>query len=229
MQSKALIAGIIVLVVLAGGFLYYSQQATAPMEEVQDVSNDTSMLAEDQPVVEMVVDGDVYTVDTAASSLKWHAERIVGNAHDGTVPIVDGQVVVKDDQFVSGQFTVSVVDLTEEANNERFITHVKSDDFFSVDQYPTSQMVITQVEATDEADMFTVTGDLTIKGVTNSVNFPAKIVRDGDNIRATADFTIDRTQWGIVYDSGTILSELGDRAIRDEIEYSLVLVVTPQI
>ena len=228
MQSKALIAGIIVLVILAGGFLYYSQQATAPVEEVSDLSTDTSMPTLDEPAEEMVVDGQVYSVDTAKSSLAWHAERIVGNAHDGTVPIVDGQVVVKDDQFVSGEFTVSVADLTEKENNERFLTHVKSDDFFSVDAYPTSQMVITQVSATEDADMFTVTGDLTIKGITNSITFPAKNVREGDDIRATADFTIDRTQWGIVYDSGTILSELGDRAIRDEIEYSLVLVVTPQ-
>lgn len=226
MNKNILFGGIIVVVlVVLAGYFYYQQT-----NQVENPDNSNNQLMEDNFVkdeVEVSGEGEVYVVDEQGSSLRWHAERIVGNSHDGSAPFT-GKVVVKDDAFVNGAFVIDIANFTSDDNNERFMTHVKSEDFFEVESYPTAELVINSVELTDQDDVYTVQGDLTIKGQTNSISFPATITRDGENIRATADFTIDRTRWGIVYDSGSIFSEIGDKAIRDEIEFKLDLVASPE-
>lgn len=225
MNKNLLFGGILVILVALGGYFYYLQ--TNQTEDPTGSNNQTIETNSNQDEVEVSGEGEVYVVNEEESSLRWHAERIVGNAHDGNVPFT-GKVVVNDDTFVSGAFIIDVANFTSDDNNQRFMTHVKSEDFFEVETYPIAELVINSAEATDVANVYNVLADLTIKGQTNDIAFPATIVRDGENIKATADFTIDRTRWGIVYDSGSIFSEIGDRAIRDEIEYKLNLVVSPE-
>jgi len=95
---------------------------------------------------------------------------------------------------------------------------------FEVAMYPESTLVIRSAKPmADDSHTFTMTADLTIKDVTNEINFVAVFTPDRRN--ATADFSIDRTRRGLVYQSTSVFSNLGDKAINDIIEFTVDLVL----
>lgn len=165
----------------------------------------------------------IYTLDPAASTLEWEASRLAANPHIGTVALQSGTLLQANGSFIGGEFVIDMTQITEQKNNERFLTHVKNDDFFGVEQFPTSKLVLSSVSQKD-GNLYEVTGDLTIRDQTHSITFTAEMTNSGDQLNATAEFQINRTKWGIVYDSGSFFQQLGDRAIKDEITYRLDLV-----
>jgi hypothetical protein len=65
---------------------------------------------------------------------------------------------------------------------------------------------------------YNVKGNLTIKGITNEISFPAKVSLENGNVQAMGTATIDRTKWNIKYGSGKFFQGLGDKMIYDEFE-----------
>jgi polyisoprenoid-binding protein YceI len=105
---------------------------------------------------------------------------------------------------------------------------MKSDDFFSVEKHPTATFKATGFGINTNAKAgepnYTVRGELTIKGITNVVSIPARITQEGENMRTVADFTIDRSKWDIRYGSSSFFEGLGDKAIYDDIKFTLNMV-----
>ncbi|MEL6590748.1 MAG: YceI family protein [Bacteroidota bacterium] len=66
-------------------------------------------------------------------------------------------------------------------------------------------------------------GNLTIKGISQEISFPAMVNITDNALTAKASFTIDRTMWNIRYGSGKFFDDLGDKVIYDDIELSLDL------
>ena len=89
---------------------------------------------------------------------------------------------------------------TRGAWNAKLDRHLVSEDFFFAAKFPKATFVSQKIVAggTDGAT-HTLTGDLTMRGVTRSVTFPATMALTPKAFSANAEFTIDRTQWGIVY------------------------------
>jgi polyisoprenoid-binding protein YceI len=109
--------------------------------------------------------------------------------------------------------------LKDEGTNQKFVGHLKSDDFFSVEKHPNVKFEITSLKAGSSAGEYTVNGKLTIKGITNDVNFPAKVsVNNGGLVKAVGTAKLDRTKWDIRYGSGKFFQDLGDRMIYDDFE-----------
>ena len=107
--------------------------------------------------------------------------------------------------------------------------HLKSDDFFYVEKFPISTLKILEVIKNpsaegDAEDSYTVVANLTIKGITNIIEFVADININRNQFSATAKIKIDRTQWDIKYHSGNYVKDLGDKLILDEIEFDIALV-----
>ncbi|MEX2590589.1 MAG: YceI family protein [Chitinophagales bacterium] len=166
-----------------------------------------------------------FKVDTKASTLEWIGKKVTGK-HNGTIQVKSGNVSLTKGKL-SGNFTI---DMTTIENNDlegeyktKLENHLKSDDFFSVEKFPTSTFKITK--AVDEGNgKYEITGDLTIKGITNPVTFPATIsVIDGE-LRADANITFDRSKWKVKYGSGSFFDDLGDKMIYDDVYLSLSLV-----
>ena len=174
-----------------------------------------------------VPDGAVsYQVNTIDSEMQWHGERLLGKEHTGMVQITKGEVFEYEELLIAGNFVIDMTTIEENENNETLENHLKSGDFFDVEKYPTSEFVITKVEKEDDDTTdanFLITGNLTIKGTTQAIIFSTKVTKENDSYSAHAEFTIDRTRWGIEYDSGTIFSTLGNKAIDDEIDFVLDL------
>ncbi len=165
-----------------------------------------------------------HTVNTSKSTLNWLAKKVTGQ-HDGSVNIKSGSLTVNGDQITGGNFvldmtTIKVLDIKDAETNGQLLGHLNSDDFFSVASHKEATFKITKSVAKAGKDGATheITGDLTIKGITNSITFPAKVTLTKAGFIAAAKFTIDRTKWDVKYGSG-----LGDNAIYDDVEFNLYL------
>lgn len=165
---------------------------------------------------------DNYKVDLAASKIEWIGKKVTGQ-HNGTVDISSGDLKVEKGELAAGNFeidfnSIKVLDLEEAESNAKLTGHLKSDDFFSAEKHPKATFEITNVEKLSDAkgNNYKVDGNLTIKGITKNISFPAKVnIADG-KLTAQADFNIDRTQWDIKYGSGKFFEGLGDKAIYDD-------------
>ena len=171
------------------------------------------------------------TVDPSRSTLNWTAKK-VGGEHSGTVKIASGALEVKSNRLVGGTFamdmtTITDTDITNEGMNAKLTNHLKSEDFFSVEKHPKSTFVLTKVAPIAKAQAgqpnYTVTGNLTIKGITHPVTFPAVVKLSGDNAEATAKFDIDRTKWDIKY-RAAIIGTAADKIIDDNFAIDLKIV-----
>jgi polyisoprenoid-binding protein YceI len=169
-----------------------------------------------------LVKGTTLAVDPATSSLNWTAKK-VGGSHNGNVKLSKGALNLNGNKLTGGSFmidmtTITDVDITNEDFNKKLTGHLKSEDFFSVDKNPTSSFTISKVTPIAKAKAgepnYTVTGNLTIKGITNPVTFPATVKVNGDNAEATAKIDIDRTKWDIKYRSG-LIGTAADKIIDD--------------
>jgi len=111
--------------------------------------------------------------------------------------------------------SISCVDLAAGQGKEKLEGHLKSEDFFGTEAYPTAEFKTTKIQKGNGAN-YTISGDLTIKGQTHPVSFPANIVITKKMVKATGKVTIDRTLYGIKYGSGSFFDNLGDKAISNE-------------
>jgi len=167
------------------------------------------------------------TVDTSASKIEWVGEKVTGE-HNGIVKIKSGGLMVDGDQITGGNFlidmtTIDVQDLSGDSKG-KLMGHLRSDDFFSVEKHPTAKFIITSVNKSDqEGATHFIAGDLTIKGKTNKITFPAVVNMVGSKVNATAQFDLDRTKWDIRYGSGSFFDGLGDKMIYDDFKIDLML------
>lgn len=169
-----------------------------------------------------------YVIDAKKSELNWFAAKVTGK-HNGKVNIKDGSLK-KEVAGYSGVFTVDmtsikVEDLKDPEYNTKLVNHLRSDDFFSVDKHKTTTFKLKSIKEKKTKDAtHTVVGDLTIKGITNEITFPAKFNFSENSFKADAKFSIDRSKWNVRYGSGSFFDNLGDATIYDDIKFELSLV-----
>lgn len=171
------------------------------------------------------VDGN-YLVNVEDSVLTWHGSRMIASDHTGLVDIKSGNLEVQNGNLVGGEFVMDLNTITSDENLDRLVTHLKSADFFNVEQYPEAKLVINNV--VPGVDAYLVEADLTIKDITAPVVFSADLRQEGETMMATAEFVIDRTVWNIRYDSGQFFQDLGDKAIKDDITFGVNLIANIQ-
>lgn len=160
-------------------------------------------------------------INTQESTIEWIGEKITGK-HNGTVSLKSGQLMFNDGLLIGGSITmdmtsITVDDLQGEWGN-KLLGHLKSDDFFSVSNYNTAYMEITNVDYTD--DIAHITAELEIKGITQPITFQSTF----EDNSAQATIVIDRTKYDIKYGSGKFFDNLGDKTISDEFKLIINLV-----
>ncbi|MEJ2884553.1 YceI family protein [Pedobacter sp. GR22-6] len=166
-----------------------------------------------------------YKVDPAKSSLTWVGKKLTGS-HNGTIDLQSGALVFDGKKLTGGNFSINMASIKDADKSERLEGHLKADDFFGTDKFATSTFVIKKVTGTGNA--VTVTGDLTIKGITNSISFPAALTwnADGTVTAAAEKVVVDRTKYGIKYRSKGMFPDVGDKMIYDEFELAIKLVAS---
>ncbi len=168
-----------------------------------------------------------YEVDTKASKVYWTGKKVTGE-HQGYLSIDNGQVYVSNNKVVGAEVnmemnSIECTDLSGEWK-DKLVGHLKSEDFFSVEKYPTASFKITSIKSSESGQE--VVGDLTIKGITHEISFPANVSVVENKVTASGTASIDRTKWNIQYGSGKFFSNLGDNMIKDEFEIKFELAAT---
>jgi polyisoprenoid-binding protein YceI len=176
-----------------------------------------------------------YKVNAEQSTFNWHAKKVTGE-HMGTVKFTTGTVEVSGATLVGGSFDVDMTsiacsDLPAGEWNDKLIGHLKSADFFAVDNFKTANLKIKSATAIKGAkagsDNYNVVADLTIKGITKEVKFPAFVViKKSGEVVANASFDIDRTAYDIKYGSKSFFEGIGDKAIDDKFNVKIRVVAT---
>ena len=150
------------------------------------------------------------------SSVTWKGYKVTGS-HQGNIALKAGTLEFKDGNLVGGEFSIdmSTIENTdmEGEYKAKLEGHLKSDDFFGVATYPDAKLVFKKVKSTGK-NSYEVSGDLTIKGKTNPVNFDISIYGN----KATANVKIDRTKFDVRYGSTSFFDNLQDKAIYDEFD-----------
>jgi len=180
--------------------------------------------------------GAVFVVKPEKSTFKWLGKKVTGQ-HEGTVDIESGSIVMNKGILVAGQFTMDMTtiantDISSDDMRAKLIGHLKSDDFFSVDKHPKAHLKVkswTPVrDAKDGEANYTVSGDLTIKGITHPLSFPVRLDIDGKTLKANAQFPVDRTLYDIRFRSAKFVEDLGDKMIDDQFHITISLLAIAQ-
>lgn len=155
------------------------------------------------------------------SALTWVGSKVTGS-HEGTIELKSGYLTLDNNNLVGGEFvidmtTIVCTDLSGKGKAS-IEGHLKSDDFFSVDKFPTASLTILDVKKKG-LGQYQVNANITIKGMTQEIMFDAEIKEK----TAKAKLVIDRTEFGIIYKSGNFFEELADKAIYDEFKLSIEL------
>ena len=160
-------------------------------------------------------------VNLGESSVNWKAAKVTGE-HMGYVNLQSANLDIQDGVLKGGDFTADMTSITvtdlEGEWKQKLEGHLKSDDFFGVENHGTASFKITSANASGN-NSYNVTGDLTIKGITHPVSFVATLA---DN-KATANIKVDRTKYDIKYGSGSFFDGLGDKMIYDAFDLTVSL------
>ena len=190
---------------------------------VSCVSNPEGEKAETtDAVAASAVEGDRLTVDTAASTIVWHGKKVSG-AHTGSIELQSGDLIINEGKLAGGSFVVDMAslenkDVTDPEFKGKLENHLKSDDFFAVEKYPTSKFEITEVKDLGN-NKIVIAGNLTLRDSTKNITYEADVIESSaGKFAAKADFNINRKDWGVAYEG------MKDDLISDEINFKINLV-----
>jgi len=162
------------------------------------------------------IEGGKKEIKVESSKVVWKGYKVTGS-HQGTIAIKSGHLNFDKDILTGGSFeidmsTITVTDLEGEYKG-KLEGHLKSDDFFGVEKFPTATLIFTKVKSNGK-NSYNVTGDITIKGKTESVTFNVSIYGN----KASVSLKIDRTKFDVRYGSTSFFDGLKDKAIYDEFD-----------
>lgn len=156
------------------------------------------------------------TKKVTKSNVSWKGYKVTGS-HAGTINLASGAVVMTGDDLTGGSFVIDMTSIESTdlsgGMKKKLDGHLKSKDFFDVEKFSTAKLVITKYKKTGK-NAYQLTGDLTIKGITKSITFPASLYGS----KATANLKIDRTKFNVQYGSTSFFEGLKDKAIYDEFD-----------
>jgi rhodanese-related sulfurtransferase len=189
-------------------------------------------LGEGPAVAEMALKDGQYTVDGAASRLEWMGRNLNGR-HYGTIAVTGGEVGVIHGLLAGGSITLDMgsiadLDLKDEGYNRMLVSHLKSDDFFDVANYPSAVYAIDGSELLPEESacslVLQVKGSLEMKGVRKDLPLMVEVVPQTDGLlKARVLCDLDRTRWGVLYGSGRFFEKLGMHLVNELVTVELFL------
>lgn len=165
-----------------------------------------------------------YNVSTTGSNITWTGYKVTGQ-HTGDIKLKSGSLDMKDGVLAGGSFevdmnTMTCTDLQGEYAG-KLIGHLKAEDFFFTEKYPTAKFVITKAIPTDSKGNYKIVGNMTIKWTTKEIKFNAFVSEKDGKVNASGKITIDRSDFEVKYGSGSFFDGLGDKTIYDDFDLQL--------
>lgn len=197
-----------------------SEIDTKPAAEVNDVSAETKKSAKPSPLankklVKMPAPGaKIEPVKPAVngmrlaegSTLEFIGAKVTTD-HKGGFKTVKGGATLGDDGAISSvslEIDMTSVYADDFPGSAKFVSHLKAEDFFFVEQHPTASFKSTKIEGS------TVTGIFDLRGVQKEISFDATLA-NAEPYGLKAEFKINRKLWGIEY------AGRADNLIKDDV------------
>ncbi|WP_336703033.1 YceI family protein [Chryseobacterium indologenes] len=168
-----------------------------------------------------------FKVNKENSTIDWIGRKVTG-AHNGTINVKEGNFTLGEEKSLSGKFTIDtrsikILDIENAETNTQFANHLASDDFFNSEQFPEAYFEITHAEPGAE-NLYYVEGDLTIKGITHSIDTSLEIAKTDNTAVLKSKIVIDRTKFNIKFRSSNFFTNLGDTLIYNNFDLHIHLV-----
>lgn len=172
---------------------------------------------------------DAYSVENGDNTITWVGFKTFGSGrHNGTITITDGRLFVRGEALEGGKFSIDMNSIHNEDlpvegdyNQEKLVGHLKSADFFDAANHPQAMFEITEVTAENNEEKGTshkVSGNLTMRGITKNISFPATVEVTPEMVSFQApEFSIDRKNWNVMFGSTGIEGIAKDNLIDDNI------------
>lgn len=155
-------------------------------------------------------------IKTTESKVVWKGYKVSGS-HQGTISITSGHLEFDAEKLIGGALvlnmkSISTTDMNAEYN-AKLDGHLKSEDFFAVETFPSASIKFTSVKASGK-NAYEVTGDITIKDQTHSETFTLSVYGN----KASAALKLDRAKYNVKYGSTSFFKDLKDKVIYDEFD-----------
>ncbi|TGV03729.1 YceI family protein [Flavivirga rizhaonensis] len=164
-------------------------------------------------------------IDTTKSVVKWTGSNLFKyNKHFGTVKFINGHIIKSNDVILGGRFEIDMNTIvnTDGKYNEMLVKHLKNQDFFDVEKYLIATIKFTEV-VHKNVNTIKVKANLTIKNITNEIDFNITFKVIDGTYEMNSKFIIDRTLWDIEYESKGLFANIKDDIISDAIEFEVDL------
>jgi polyisoprenoid-binding protein YceI len=153
----------------------------------------------DEAAEEPAADSVELAFTNETSSIGFTGSKVTGS-HDGGFNEFAGTVTLVGDDATASSVEVTIQMASVFSDSERLTGHLQNDDFFDVPNHPTGSFRSTAIVEGGEGDAtHTMTGELTLRGTTQTISFPASIQIDDTSVKASAEFSINRMDFGISY------------------------------
>lgn len=163
-----------------------------------------------------------FTVNVENSNLNWKGYKPTGT-HNGTIKLLSGNVAMENNKIIGGNFVADMSTIVDADGSAKLEGHLKSEDFFEIAVYPTSKFEITEIE--NKGEKIQVTGNMTIKGITKQITFPASLIVGNDDMTLTSDtFQINRADFNVKFKSKTFFNDLKDKFVNDEFDFQVTII-----
>lgn len=163
-----------------------------------------------------------YAIEPGTSKVEWTGAKITAH-HDGKFTSFKGTITVPGGKTEDAKIHLDIDTASITVEPDRLNGHLKSADFFDVEKFPKATFDSTAIKAGGASGAtHTLTGNLTMHGVTKSVTFPATITLTPGKVSAKADFTIIRKDWNLVYPGKP------DDLIKDDVQIHLTIEAAKQ-
>lgn len=159
-----------------------------------------------------------YVVTPRNSKIEFIGSKVTGSHNGGFTNFV-GELKAADGKLLESGNRVVIATDSIWSDNGRLTGHLKSPDFFDVAKFPTAVFETTAISG--EGTNSTVTGNLTLHGITKQISFPAAISVTPENLSVNAEFAINRFDFNMQYPGKA------DDLIRKEVVLKLTVNATP--
>jgi hypothetical protein len=163
-----------------------------------------------------LLNSSIHLKTVVASKITWTGYGEIGNySLGGTVPVKKVSIEADSANVSAVNLTVDISKLN--SDNAQLVEHLKGEDFFDTDKYPSAKFVSENIQYKDDTHAL-VKGTLTIKEKSINIQFPLLIQKTNNGQIFTGKIIVDRTAFGIRYNSKSFFSDLGDQAIKNNFD-----------
>lgn len=178
----------------------------------------------------------LFLLNPEESSIYWTGKEITGKTHEGSIDALEGDSYIAIDNgmvqkatIMIDMNTISCTDLDDDAKAS-LESHLKSDDFFNVAEFPTATLRLHGSQIEDDGRI-AIASMLEVRGKFSKVVFPIEVELEQGALLVSGEFNFDRSKHDIKFRSQSfpdLFPDLGDKLINDEIAISFQLSLKPE-